>query len=130
MEWGGDFVATPQGGLLLAYGPDQTRQGIIRELLTTSALTLDNGVTVQAEFILFPTLGGGLRILIGQNSTPDLLKQIQQKITNIVLKNPGVNPSVLPVIQTQQTLQPSAVYFIVSYTLVSGVPQTIAFEVA
>jgi hypothetical protein len=127
MEFGQDPVQSPQGGLQLAYGADQVRQAICRELLTTPALTLDDGTTVQAEYILDPTFGVGLRVLIGQLDSDAFIAQTTQKITNCVLKTPGVNASIPPTIQAIQ--QGTAEYILISYQLANGSPSSAALQI-
>lgn len=129
MEWGGDLQRNPQGGLLLAYGPDQTRQGIVRELFTTPALTLDDGSQVQPEFYLDPKFGGGLRVLVGQNLTPAVLGALKQRINQVVLRTPGVNSAVPPSISTSSPDNGRTLYLAVSYALSNGQPQKLAFQI-
>lgn len=127
-EFGQDLVQSPNGGLLMAYGEDEVRQALERELLTTPALTLDDGTVVPAEFIWDPTFGVGLRVLIGQTAYEGWLSAIKQKINNAVLSNPGVNSSIPPVIQVTQTGQ--LVTILVDYTLANGTPGSLALQIA
>ena len=129
MEWGGDLRRNPQGGLLLSYGQDQTRQGIIRELLTTPGLTLDDGSRVQPEFYLVPTFGGGLRALVGQAQTEGMIARITQRINQVVLRSPGVNSAIPPVVSTSSRNNGNTVFISARYTGTNGQPQAVAFQI-
>ena len=127
MPWGGDLVLSPAGGLALATGQESINQLIVRELLTTSNVVLDNGVQASPEFYYDPTFGRSLRVLVGQNITEDLLDRLTQEITSVTLKTPGVNPNVPPTVQTAQA--GNAVTILVAYTLSNGQPASVAFQV-
>jgi hypothetical protein len=126
MEWGGDLGVNPQGGLLLAYGADETRQAIIRTLLTTPA-NPPGAPSQQPEFYLDPAFGEGLRIQVSANLTPAILAAIKQSITKTVLSAPGVNPSIPPSIQV--TSQGNVTFITVYYTLSNGQPSQMAFQI-
>lgn len=128
MEFGQDLVLSSTGGLQMATGADMVRQAICRELLTTPALTLDNGTVVQAEFIWDPTFGVGLRVLVGQTVSEGWLAQLTQKINNCVLKNPGVNAAIPPTVKTSES--GNLVNILVSYYLANGTASSLALQVA
>ena len=130
MEFAQDLVQSSTGGLLMAYNADQVRQAIIRQLLTTPALTLDDGTSVQAEYIWDTTFGLGLRVLVGKGATQSWLSSLTQKINNCVLQTPGVNAAIPPVVTTTINAAAHIVYIVVSYTLANGTQSSLALQIA
>jgi hypothetical protein len=65
LEWKGDFSQTPSGDLVLSEGVDQTRQRVIRRLLTA----------VRA-YIWHQEYGGGLPERIGRVALPQNIEAI------------------------------------------------------
>lgn len=127
MEFGDDLAQNQNGGLLLAYNADEVRQAICRDLLTTPALTLDDGTTVQAEYIWDTTFGAGARVFIGQNASSADLNALKQRATNSILKNPGVNATIQPTFTFTKTGQ--ATYMLAGYQLANGSKGSLALQV-
>ena len=62
LEWGGDFVASANGDLLLASGADEARQAISRRLFTA----------IQG-YVFHPEYGAGLPQKIGSTQNTNAL---------------------------------------------------------
>src|ERR1035438_1387702 len=103
MEFGDDFQLNPQGGLLMAYGFDETRQIIERVAFTTCQTTMPDGSITPGEYYLDPTFGESLRLKVGTLSTAQALAEIQRGLRVGAASAPGVDSS-QPV---QFDLQPS-----------------------
>lgn len=93
LTFGGDFAISQTGGLLLTSGTEQTKQRIIRRMLT-----------VPGAYIWHTNYGAGLQRYIGQVLTQAKFQEIKALITEqiyleeTVAKNPppGITFEVIP----------------------------------
>lgn len=115
LEWNGDFVASPSGGLLLASGDDFARQRIIRRLLTAV-----NGYIFHLDY------GAGLPQKIG---SPAFLPTLKSLIRSQIALESSVAPTPAPIIAVTQDKNNLGLYTIsIKYTAAaSGSPVTLSF---
>ena len=105
LDWNRDFILTPGGDLQTAQGWDQTRQRIVRKVLTNSHQQLPDGTFTQADYIFQPEFGLGLGAqvlqLFSKFKAPNAATHsFRQKVTQAVLSEPPpVDPGTPPVIR-------------------------------
>lgn len=112
-EWGSDLSIGPVGDLSLSAGTDQTRQRIIRRLLTN-----------PADYLWQLDYGGGLGGFIGQ---PVQTPRIRAAVRAQIFKEASISQSPQPVINlTYSNSDPGAVSVTVVYTdLDASLPQSL-----
>lgn len=103
LEYGGDFVLSPQGGLLLAVDtPTEATSTIqrIQRLLFTNPRIRDayGNIIARGDSIFYPDYGAGVPSLVDATMTKALLTQLQATILNQITKDPGIARTPTPVI--------------------------------
>ncbi len=123
--WSGDLNLSATGGLLTADGLEQSKQRVLRRLLTNPAQYDTNGnVTVPGDYIWQRDYGAGLAAYIGQNlDIPSLTARIraQMYLEASVLHDPE------PVISLQAIPNGVAAQ-ITYYEADSGLPVLLSFD--
>lgn len=115
LEWNGDFLVSPTGGLLLASGDDFARQRIIRRLLTAiGSYVWDTGY------------GAGLPQKIGR---PVVVTALKSLVRSQIALESSVAATPAPIIAVTEDANNLGAYTIViNYTdAASGEPVTLSF---
>lgn len=99
LEWGEDLVLNQNGSLMMATGWDQIKQRIIRRILTNCTMRLQDGTPVLAGYIFDKDYGLSTRRLLGEPHDTSYRKKLEQKLTQGVKVDNGVDPSRPPIIQ-------------------------------
>jgi hypothetical protein len=105
LEWGGDFVLTPNGGLQEAVGWDLVRQNLERLILTNFGTVQPDGEQTIGDDIFHPEYGIGTRATIGQVRVPNTVAEVKRKVKsaiaqyNEIAQNPPPIVSVTPIPQ-------------------------------
>ena len=94
LEYNQDLVITPNGSIQFATGWDQTRERIIRSLLTTPATSLSNGATSTPDYIFHPAYLIGLGELVDTNLTNEDIAILTRQINQACTAEPNVDPGV------------------------------------
>lgn len=115
LEWNGDFVVSPTGGLALATGPDFARQRIIRRLLTA-----------MRGYVWHPEYGAGLPQKVG---APVSLPGLKALVRSQIALESSVAPTPQPQIDVAVNADSPGLYTItIQYTdAASGEPVTLSF---
>lgn len=99
LEWGGDFVLTPNGSIQTAINWDQVRQRIIRRFLTNSAQQLPDGSYTAPDYVFDIKYGIGAGALVDQNPTQDWLRDLTGRLRQSVLADSAVDQGSVPRMQ-------------------------------
>jgi hypothetical protein len=96
LEFGGDFILTPQGDLQVVNDRDDgglaTQQRIERLIMTCPTLKDANGNRIaRADDIFNPNYGAGVRRVVGSLVTPDLINRIISQIAAGLAADPGIS---------------------------------------
>lgn len=121
LEWNSDLVLTPSGSLQTAINWDQTRERIVRHMITNSAQTLPDGSMTPADYVFAPSYGIGLGSMVDQNPTASFLTSLKQRINQAVFSDATVNPGYSPNISIS-TPNPSTFQIFISVLLINGQP--------
>lgn len=119
LEWGQDFIVTPNGSIQMATGWDQVRQRIERRLLTNPAETLPDGEPVEPDYLYDTSYGLGAGKLIGQPRTKQLLGQILQVVNAGVMVDDAVSNAAPPSVSLY-VINPSETLLIIGVDLLTG----------
>jgi len=104
VPWEGDLIIGPNGDFVTVSGPTQTKERIIRRLLTNPLAQDNNGqVTGQCDYVFHPQYGAGARRLVHTVITPELTQTVQQRVTEQALQEPSVVANPAPVVNVKQT---------------------------
>ena len=128
LDWGGDFIVAPNGGLLQANGWDVVRQSIARAVLTNPLTTLPSGTAIPPEYVYEPSFGAGMGLYVGQDMNISQRTSLAASIKNQVLQAPGVNTVVPPSISFTP-MAGNGVLVQVQVTLNSGKIGTVTLQV-
>ncbi len=96
LEYGGDFVLSQTGGLLLATGWDEIRQAVERILFTNPASVSPSGEPEAPDYIFVPSFGTGLRRQVDMPLNQAAVAGMVQKIRQAVMQVAAVSPSIPP----------------------------------
>lgn len=124
--YGGDLALTPTGDLLKVVdtpgNPAATIQVLTRIILTNPMLTNSAGQNVARPDDLFnPWFGSGVRALVGEPVTPNLVGSIQARILKAISSYPGIRSNPSPVVNVFTDGQNDGqVYVSVQCTTVTG----------
>lgn len=128
LDWGGDLLLTPSGSIQLAVGWTQTRQRIIRRIISVPAQQLPDGSYTIATNMFDQAFGIGLGADVDKSINQDYESMIERKIAQGVLEDEDVNTSIPPSIVFQRPT-PSSLWIIIGVTLISGQPGTISIKI-
>lgn len=96
-NWGADLAVGPTGDLSLVDGDTETKQRILRRLLTNNAIPGTGSVeTVIGDYLFHQEYGAGVPRRIGTNLDEDAIKT---QITAQMLQEEGVAQSPEPTVQ-------------------------------
>ncbi|GEM_PF-2669829 len=126
LDWGTDFIASQNGGLVLVGGWAQDRQRILRRILTNPKFTLHDGQPISADYIYDQNYGIGSRRTIGEPFSKTLEKRLRTEIRKGVLVDQGVDTTRDPIITIKE--QNHRVYIAVVVFLKTGKSGTIVFN--
>jgi hypothetical protein len=119
-DWGGDLVQAADGGLLLADGGDESRQRVLRRLLTNPGDYIWHIKTAIAA-----AYGAGLPGMVGQ---PIDVKAVQGLVLAQMFLEQGVARSPRPVVTVSAI--PNGIFVNIRYWDSStNAPVTLAFDV-
>ncbi len=127
LDWGGDYLLTPNGSIQQASGWDESRQLTVRTLFTNPSATLPSGKTIPPDYIFAPNFGAGLGLYVGQNMTRAQKNQLTVSIQSQVLSQQAVDPSVIPKVSFQNITDKIMIIF-VSFKLKSGEEGTVVLQ--
>ena len=96
LDWGGDFVLTPNGSVQMANGWDEARQLTVRALLTNPATQLPTGEQVPPDYVFDPEYGAGLGLYVGVDMNTTQVNKLQGLINSQVLNQSFVDPTYEP----------------------------------
>lgn len=128
LDWGSDFVVTPNGSILMANGWDDARQSTVRAILTNPYTTLPSGQDIPPDYVYGPDYGAGLGLYVGQDMTTNQQEELKSKISAVVLGQPFVNSLFAPQIEFFNT-GVNGVFISIFMTLVSHQTGTVAVQV-
>lgn len=129
LDWNSDLLLTPSGSIQMATGWDMVRQRIIRHLITNPAQRLPDGTLTPPDYIFHTDYGVGLGKMVGQAFDPAFQAVLERRITRAVLQDSAVDSSAPPSVQFVKP-QPDTLWIVISVTLKSGRPGTIALKVS
>lgn len=117
LDWGGDFIASADGDLLLAADVDEANQAIVRRLFTA-----------VKGYVFHPEYGAGLLQKIG---TPGNATAIQAIVSSQIVLEASVAPSPPPVTTvTEASTNPGLFVISINYTTAkTGEPTSLSFTV-
>lgn len=128
LDWGGDFIVSPNGGLLQANGWDVVRQTVSRAVLTNPLTTLPGGQSIPPDYVYEPSFGAGMGLYVGQDMNISQRTALTASIRSQILKVPEVNVTVPPSISFTP-LTGNGVLVQVQVTLSSGKIGTVTLQV-
>lgn len=126
-NWGDDIMAGPTGDLSLVDGDAETKQRILRRLMTNNALPGTGSVEAQiGDYLFNQAYGGGVPRRIGTNLDVDATKS---QITAQMLLEDGVAHSPEPTVAVRSF--PGGVQCTLGYTSsITKTPQILDFTVS
>lgn len=120
--FGEDVGVTPSGDIALSANHDRTVQRAIRRLLTAPASSSGSGYAWE------PIYGAGLPLKVGQeNIDPDALRAT---VLSQLLVEPTVARIPIPGVKVTQAAGGGTITLDVTYTDISGTPQSFGFDLA
>ena len=128
--WGADFALTPTGDLQLltdtVSSPAATQQRCVRLIQYVPLMDNDAGIPItEPDDIFNPKYGSGIRTLIGQNPTSDLLAGIRTRVLAALAIDPYITSFPAPVVTVVAGPNNGIVTVSISCTTTTGQPVTI-----
>lgn len=127
LEWGGDFVVTPNGSLQWASGWDEVRQRIERRIITNPLEVLPSGEAVPPDYIFDTNYGLGYAKLVNQNLNNTMLSTIKQRAYQGVTVDDAVSGAYPPQISLYSPI-PGELILVLGVTLKTGEQGQIAIS--
>lgn len=82
LVWGQGLRLNDRGGLALVSGQDLLRERLLRRFLTCSVQTdRDGSVTRRADYRMHPNYGGNARLYVDEPRSGQLVRAVQQRLT-------------------------------------------------
>lgn len=120
--FGNDIGVTPSGDIALVTNHDRTVERVIRRLLTAPASAFGSGYAWEPDY------GAGLPQKVGQeNIDPDA---VRATVLSQLLIEPTVARIPIPGVTVTQSPGGSTITLNVTYTDISGTPQSFGFDLA
>lgn len=111
-NWGDDLIVGPTGDLSLVDGDAETKQRILRRLMTNNAIPGSGSVeALIGDYLFNQAYGGGIPRRIGTNLDEDATKT---QITAQMLQEEGVAQTPLPTVAVRAF--PGGVQCTIGYT--------------
>ena len=128
LEWGGDLQISQNGSLVMANGWDEARQLAERAILTNPQTVLPDGAVTAADYIFDTSYGAGLGLWVGQNPTPQALREETRLIRNAVLSQSAVDPAVTPSVTFQSLNSGMGMLILVAMKLKNSQTATLVLQ--
>ncbi|HEY9678685.1 MAG TPA: hypothetical protein V6C76_11790 [Drouetiella sp.] len=128
LEWGGDFVVSQNGSIVMANGWAQFRQRYLRRLFTNPAFKLLSGAQVEADYIFDANYGLGFRRRLGELWTDDMLTKLESLCQQGAEIDADVDSTQPPIIVITQDPQ-HTINVAVTVYLKTSQQGTIAFSI-
>lgn len=119
LDWQGDFLLTPSGGIQTAVGWDRIRQRIIRRAITNPAQQLPSGRYTPADYVFHPDYGLGMGSLVDNPFSDSLLLDLENKIVSACLQDVDVDNAYPPSVKFYREA-PNSLWIVVGVTLVTS----------
>lgn len=120
--FGEDIGVTPSGDIAVVGNHDRTVQRVIRRLLTSPTSASGSGYAWQ------PTYGAGLPLKVGQeNISSDSVRAV---VLSQLLMESTVARVPIPSVKVAQAIGSGTITLDVTYTDISGSPQSFGFDLA
>lgn len=127
LEYGGDFVISPQGSLQLAVDDQNsataTTQRLTRLVLTTPIQKDQYGRVIgRGDSYFYPQYGASLRTYVDSTPTASDLAAIRAAILNGIAQDPGIARTPAPIVTITQ---PDSTSLLVYIQVVTASGQTV-----
>jgi phage baseplate assembly protein W len=99
LPWGGDVDVDETGDILIADGPTEIAQRVIRRILTNPAIRLLNGqISSDCDYIFAPTYGGGVRVFVDAPMSTSILNTIKSMVSDQLSREDAVDVTIDPTV--------------------------------